>query len=83
MNDPHQNDASLSSDASSAPGQVRVVVDSQVCVAGGQCEMLEPETFRIDDDTAISVVIGTGMLGSERAAIVIDRCPSGALSATP
>lgn len=59
---------------------VQVQIDDTLCIAGGQCEMLEEATFLVDDDTAIAAVIGTGMLPRDRAEIVIDRCPSGAIS---
>ena len=59
---------------------VTLVVDQDRCIAGGQCEMLEPETFMVDDDTAVASVIGTGSLPRDRADIVIDRCPAGAIS---
>lgn len=42
--------------------------------------MLEPETFLVDDDTAIASVIGTGMLPPDRAAQVVERCPASAIS---
>ena len=59
---------------------VLVKVDADSCIAGGQCEMLEPETFLVDDDTAIASVIGTGMLSADRAAQVVERCPASAIS---
>ena len=59
---------------------VKMAVDAEACIAGGQCEMLEPETFLVDDDTAVSSVIGTGLLSAEQAAVVIDRCPASAIS---
>ncbi len=59
---------------------LRVVVDNDSCIGAGQCEMLEAETFLIDDDTMISSVIGTGMLPRERALQVVERCPGRAIS---
>ena len=59
---------------------VTVSVDPAVCIAGGQCEMLEPEVFEVDDDQAIAVVIGEGVLARDRAEMIIDRCPSAAIS---
>ena len=60
--------------------RVRLTVDEAVCIGAGQCEMLESETFLLDDDTAISAVVGTGELPRDRAEKVIDRCPSGAIA---
>ena len=59
---------------------VKLVVDVDSCIAGGQCEMLEPDTFLVDDDTAIATVIGTGLLPPDRAAQVVERCPASAIS---
>jgi ferredoxin len=64
--------------ADSAP--VRLTVDPERCIGAGQCEMLEPDTFFVDDDTAVASAIGTRSLPQDRAAVVIDRCPSGAIS---
>lgn len=61
---------------------LKLAVDAQACIAGGQCEMLEPDTFLVDDDTAIASVVGTGLLPPDRAAVVVDRCPAGAISIT-
>ncbi|MYH77774.1 MAG: ferredoxin [Acidimicrobiaceae bacterium] len=59
---------------------VRVAVDSERCIGGGQCEMLEPEVFLVDDDEAISSVIGSGELPRDRADVVVHRCPGAAIS---
>ena len=59
---------------------VRVAVDPDTCIGAGQCEMLEEDTFVIDDDTMISTVVGTGLLPRERAELVVDRCPGRAIS---
>ncbi|MEM7274590.1 MAG: ferredoxin [Actinomycetota bacterium] len=61
-------------------GTVRVTVDQGTCIAGGQCEMLEPDTFLIDDDTAVAGIEGDGWLPRDRAEIVIERCPGRAIS---
>lgn len=62
------------------PTSVRLAVDPERCIGAGQCEMLEPDTFYVDDDSAVASVTGAGLLTSERAAVLIDRCPSGAIS---
>ena len=59
---------------------VRVAVDFQRCIGGGQCEMLEPETFLLDDAEAVSSVIGSGALSRQRAEVVVHRCPGAAVS---
>lgn len=59
---------------------VKLVVDAETCIGAGQCELLEPGIFLVDDDTAIASVIGTGMLPPARATQIVDRCPSGAIS---
>lgn len=59
---------------------VEVVVDPEVCIGGGQCEMLEEEIFVLDDDSMISSVVGTGQLPRDRAELVVDRCPGRAIS---
>ena len=59
---------------------VRVAVDSERCIGGGQCEMLEPEVFLVDDDEAISSVIGPGALPRPLAEVVVHRCPGAAIS---
>lgn len=59
---------------------VKLVVDADKCIGSGMCEMLEEEIFLIDEDTNIAEVTGQGSLLSDRAAIVIDRCPASAIS---
>lgn len=68
----------MSGDA--GPDLVVVVVDGDVCIGGGQCEMLEEATFVLDDDTMVSAVTGSGELPRARAEIVVDRCPGRAIS---
>ncbi|MGB5757172.1 MAG: (4Fe-4S)-binding protein [Acidimicrobiales bacterium] len=63
---------------------VVVVLNAEVCIGVGNCELLQPDHFRIDDDTAVAELIGDGAMSREAAEEVVDRCPSGALSiATP
>ena len=59
---------------------VGVQVNEDTCIGSGQCEMLEEETFYVDDNTVIASVIGTGMLPADRAKKVIDTCPTRAIS---
>lgn len=58
---------------------VMVAIDADVCVGIGQCELLEPEVFALDDDLGYSAVIGSGRLPLDRAKVVIDKCPSNAI----
>ena len=58
---------------------MRVAVDEERCIGGGQCEMLEPEVFLLDDE-AISSVISPGVLARRRAELVVHRCPGAAIS---
>lgn len=59
---------------------VKVAVDPEACIGGGQCEMLEDVVFALDDDTMISSVTGSGELPRARAELVIDRCPGRAIT---
>ena len=59
---------------------VELRVDADRCIGVGQCELLEPDVFLLDDDDGISTLVGTQRLPRERAEAVIDRCPSGAIS---
>ena len=59
---------------------VRVAVDEERCIGGGQCEMLEPEVFLLDEGEVISSVIGSGALPRPRAEVVVHRCPGAAIS---
>lgn len=66
----------------SADDAVRVQVNAEMCMGIGQCEMLEPEVFELDDEGMAKVVDGA-TLSPERAREAIDRCPSGAITAHP
>ena len=59
---------------------VTVELNADVCVGVGQCELLESDVFLLDDDEGISTVIGDGRLPRPRAEIVVDKCPSSAIS---
>ena len=59
---------------------VAVRIDADVCVGIGQCELLEPEVFALDDEEGYSAVIGTGRLPLARAQMVVEKCPSNAIS---
>lgn len=59
---------------------VKLRINDEVCLGVGQCELLEPETFELDDDEGMAHVKGEGKLPRARAEAVADRCPSGAIS---
>lgn len=58
---------------------VTMTVDADKCIGSGYCEMLEADTFYVDDDTALASVKDTGQVPLERAEVVVDRCPAGAI----
>ena len=60
--------------------KVRVAIDGDVCIGVGQCELLEPDVFELDEDEGLAHVKGDGLLPADRAAIAVDKCPSGAIS---
>ena len=59
--------------------QVKLVVDHDVCVGIGQCEMLEPDSFEYDEEAGLATVRDGVMLPADRAHAVIKACPSGAI----
>lgn len=58
---------------------VRVIVDHDVCVGIGQCEMLEPDVFEYDEEAGLATAEDGATLSTERAATVVKACPSGAI----
>ncbi|NNF55957.1 MAG: ferredoxin [Acidimicrobiales bacterium] len=59
---------------------VQLAIDAGVCIGAGQCEMVEPESFIVDDHTVIARLVGPSELPKSRAEHVVERCPSGAIS---
>jgi len=59
---------------------VEIVVDDQLCIGVGQCEMLEPLVFRVNDDTGFATVLPDTTLSRSRAEAAADRCPSRAIT---
>ncbi len=80
--EPAKDSADADSDSSTSDS-VNLVVDANRCIGAGQCEMLAPDHFRVDDDSALAEFIGQDSLPATEAELLIDRCPSGALSITP
>jgi len=70
----------MTDDGPPLEGRWSVALDAERCLGVGNCELLQPDHFRVDDDTAIAVLIGDGTMSETEAEAVVDRCPSGALS---
>ncbi len=68
------------SEAGEAGEMVTIALNAEACLGVGSCELLQPDHFRLDDDTAIAALISDGRLARADAELVVDRCPSGALS---
>jgi ferredoxin len=64
-------------------GEFQLTIDAERCVGVGQCELLEPDLFRLNDDTGTTILIGTPKLPRDRAHQVVDQCPSGAIQLAP
>jgi len=60
-------------------GQTRLCLDVSRCVGVGQCELLEPELFRVDDDNGTATIVNEPVLPSQRAEVIVNQCPSGAI----
>lgn len=60
--------------------RVRMVVDPDSCIGAGQCEMLAPTTFLVDDDAGVASVLEDDLLSRNSAIEVADRCPGGAIT---
>lgn len=58
----------------------RLSLDREVCIGVGQCEMLAPDVFRLDDDDGVSAFVGSPWLPQARAELLADKCPSGAIT---
>jgi ferredoxin len=59
----------------------RVVVDREVCMGAGVCEMEAPEVFELDADGVLQVHQPTDAAAVETAAVetAVRACPTGAL----
>jgi len=58
---------------------MRVTADREVCVGAGQCELLAPEVFEVDDGGAVRVLQEEP---GEGAAVrdAVSLCPTGAIA---
>ena len=59
---------------------VRMALDAEKCIGVGQCELLEGDVFRLDDDEGVAVIVGDPVLSADRAAVVVEKCPSQAIT---
>ena len=59
----------------------RVVVDREVCMGAGVCEMEAPEVFELDTDGVLQVHQPTDLAAVEITAVetAVRACPTGAL----
>lgn len=76
---PSPQDAHAAAFNQAVPDLVTMTLDHEVCIGIGQCELLEPDAFRFDDDQGCSVLIGDHRLERSRAELVVDKCPSRAI----
>ncbi len=60
--------------------RVTVKLNVELCIGVGNCELLQPDHFTIEEDTGIAELTGDGVMALGSAEEVVDRCPSGALS---
>ncbi len=61
------------------PGVVRLALDAELCIGVGQCELMAPEVFRLDDDEGTSELVGSPWVAAAQAELLVDKCPSGAI----
>ncbi|MGY1737525.1 ferredoxin [Geodermatophilus sp. SYSU D00684] len=58
---------------------MRVTADRELCVGSGQCELLAPDAFEVDDDGAVRVLQEIPD-DADAARDAVQQCPTGALS---
>jgi len=58
---------------------MRVAVDRELCVGSGQCELLAPDVFEVDDDGAVRLL---QQEPGDGAAVrdAVSQCPTGAIA---
>ena len=59
--------------------RVRVIVDADICIGAGQCELVQPRVFYLSDDDGLARVRENSTLSQQDADSIIDQCPSGAI----
>lgn len=60
------------------PDEDRIEVDADICIGAGQCEVLAPGTFELDEDGIVTLVDAGGD-PDEAQREAVAGCPSGAL----
>jgi ferredoxin len=58
---------------------MRVTADRERCVGTGQCELLAPDVFEVDDDGAVQVLQAEPD-DEDAARQAVQQCPTGALT---
>ena len=70
----------MSSDQPSPMNEtVRLTLDAEVCIGVGQCELLAPDVFELDDDEGTARMVGGPDVDRALAEQVVDKCPSRAI----
>ena len=57
---------------------VQLIVDPDTCIGSGECVALEPEVVELDAQGTASVMVPE--LEEERAKVLCETCPVGAIS---
>jgi ferredoxin len=57
---------------------VRLIVDADACIGSGECVALEPEVIELDSQGIAEVIVPE--LEEERAKLLCETCPVGAIS---
>ena len=57
----------------------RLTLDVEACIGVGQCELLAPDTFELDDDEGTARIVGDPAIERALAEQVVDKCPSRAI----
>lgn len=58
---------------------MRVHIDPDSCFASGECVLLAPDSFELDDDAGVARARdGAGELDGDLARKIVRTCPSGA-----
>ncbi len=58
---------------------MRVTADRELCVGSGQCELLAPDVFEVDDDGAVRV-LQERPDDAAAARDAVSQCPTGAIA---
>lgn len=61
---------------------LRVLVDERVCIGSGQCEVVCPEVFEVDEVSRVKVAI-VDPANEDAVRVAARACPSGAITVEP